>query len=167
MGRATSRGHFNPERKRLVSFSIGDQFIGKHRFIAFVLAIAQMTMASILLVFAGSGLGGVVRYLIGYGFRQFFPTSFPLGTLVINLFACLLASWLVSRNINTTVLQTPVHLFLLVGFCGGFSTFSTFSLENARLIQEGLWVQSIAYTLLSIIPGVLVFFAFNHGIHKI
>jgi CrcB protein len=149
------------------SFSVGNLPFDQFGFFTSYVAPKEMTAGSVFWVFVGSGLGGVARYLLGYGFRVFWPTYFPLGTLVINFLACLFASWILSRSSNTTFFSTPLELILLVGFCGGFSTFSTFSLENANLIQQGNSGMAILYILLSIVPGILVFYFFSHSLGRI
>ena len=116
-----------------------------------------MNFASIVWVFIGSGLGGVVRFVISWFFKQNLPTLFPWGTLTINILACSLAGWVVSKNLQTNLLGAPVSVILLVGFCGGFSTFSTFGLETWQLISKGQIFAAAGYVLASVLFGVMAF----------
>ncbi|HOY96191.1 MAG TPA: fluoride efflux transporter CrcB [Catalimonadaceae bacterium] len=116
-----------------------------------------MNFASIVWVFIGSGLGGVARFVISWFFRQNLPTLFPWGTLTINILACSLAGWVVSKNLQANLLGAPVSVILLVGFCGGFSTFSTFGLETWQLISKGQIFAAAGYVLASVLFGVMAF----------
>ena len=115
-------------------------------------------MKGLLLVFLGSGLGGCIRYLISLGFRQAAPSvGFPWGTFTANLMACLLAGFLAAKMHPQ---QEDQRIFWLAGFCGGFSTFSAFSMESIQLIRSGLWLPALSYLLLSLVcgmAGVLIF----------
>lgn len=107
---------------------------------------------NILLVGVGSMLGGISRYLAGEGIKHFFPTAFPLGTFIVNMIGCftigLLSGWLTS----SLPLTNGHRLLLAVGFCGSFTTFSTFTLENLQMYT------SKAYLLLTVnVTGSLIF----------
>lgn len=117
-----------------------------------------MKLATILWVFAGSGFGGVVRFVISWFFRQNISSVFPWGTLVINILACSLAGWVVSKNLETSFQEVPVTVILLVGFCGGFSTFSTFGLETWQLISKGQMFAAVGYVLSSVLLGLVAFY---------
>ena len=104
---------------------------------------------SVLLVFLGGGLGSVARYLIAAGLDRMRPTpdpaDFPVATLAVNVTGCavigLLASWVAGRD--------AWRFGLMLGFLGGFTTFSSFALDAARLIAAGVPGKAIAYVLLS------------------
>ncbi|MEM7372338.1 MAG: fluoride efflux transporter CrcB [Bacteroidota bacterium] len=110
-----------------------------------------------LAVFLGGGVGSLFRYAISRWVPANGP-GFPTATFVANVLACVvlgLAWGYVSRHVS---LSPSVKLFVLVGFCGGFSTFSTFSLETLRLFQEGKSMMAVVYILSSILVCILVLF---------
>lgn len=108
-----------------------------------------------LMVFLGGGLGSLARYGIS---RLLPPVSladgdFPWATLLANLLACIVLG--IGIGLTTKeVLSKPVQLFLLTGFCGGFSTFSTYAAELLLLGEEGYSGTALAYLGLSIAGGI-------------
>ncbi len=111
-------------------------------------------MLNCLLVGLGGFIGAVLRYLI-----SLIPIknteSFPINTFIINIvgaFAIGCIAFAVSKNEN---IDPKLLLFLKVGICGGFTTFSTFSLETVELIKGGSVVTAIIYVIASIVIGVL------------
>ena len=93
-----------------------------------------------LIIFFGSGLGGIVRFAIS---KKFSSENFPWATLCSNIFACFILGITISLAENKGMISPTTKLFLTVGFCGGFSTFSTFSFETLLLIQMGNYVTAI------------------------
>ncbi|WP_234735940.1 fluoride efflux transporter CrcB [Tellurirhabdus bombi] len=89
------------------------------------------------LVFIGGGLGSVARYGVGRYLQPLYPASFPAGTLIVNVVASLvlglLMGWLAVRYAE----RDSYRLLIGVGFCGGLSTFSTFSADTLLLLQQG------------------------------
>ncbi|MCQ2367880.1 MAG: fluoride efflux transporter CrcB [Kiritimatiellae bacterium] len=116
---------------------------------------------NILLVALGSAAGGVVRYLVG----TLIPTAggFPFATLSVNIagsFLIGLFSGLLARFSGGASAET-LRLVLVVGFCGGFTTFSTFSNETLRLIESSHYLAAALYVLASVLAGLLaVFFGY-------
>ena len=113
-------------------------------------------MMNYLMVFVGGGIGSVMRFGVGKIFSKYF-TQFPLSTLISNLAACLIfaiAIYYGSKELKNEWI-TP---FLIVGLCGGFSTFSTFSFENFQLFNQGNYTLLLLNILISIIPGILSFY---------
>lgn len=107
---------------------------------------------SLIYVFIGGGLGSVLRFLISKWTTNVGTFSFPISTLLSNLLACLLLAILV-MNLQKHE-NTWVEPLMLVGFCGGFSTFSTFSNDNVELLQTGNYTIAIANILISLVLGI-------------
>ena len=117
-------------------------------------------LKNILWVGAGSFVGGALRYLVSLGLK--YTGGFPWATFLVNLIGCLLIGllWgLFSRFANAS---QQLVLFLSVGFCGGFTTFSTFSKESLQLIQSGNWGYLALYVTGSILLGILLVAAGYH-----
>ncbi len=108
-------------------------------------------MRNLFYIFIGGGLGSVMRFLVSnYTQKLWTINSFPLGTFVVNMIGCFLIG-----VFSAYFLKVDNHLkFLLItGFCGGFTTFSTFSAENISLWENGNYVVLVFYVLLSVIIG--------------
>ncbi|GGM72607.1 putative fluoride ion transporter CrcB [Dyadobacter beijingensis] len=108
-------------------------------------------MNNLIIVFVGGGLGSLARYGIGKVFSQW-PSVFPFGTLTANILACLIlgvfGGW---ATFKSTDLVAASRLFVVVGFCGGFSTFSSFSNETIQLFLHDHWFEAGTNILVSII----------------
>lgn len=106
-------------------------------------------MLNYLLVFIGGGLGSICRFGIAnlmVGFRL----TFPWGTFLANVLSCIVLGILVGVNLKTNLSETYKLLFV-IGFCGGFSTFSTFSNETYQLFQAGNFLYGFAYIFFSLL----------------
>ena len=111
----------------------------------------------ILLVAIGSGLGGVLRYLVPCWIGA--AKGFPWATLTVNVVGSLLIgllSGLLARHGGSSA--ESIRAFAVVGFCGGFTTFSTFSNETFSLIESSQWLSAVAYVSLSILAGLAAVF---------
>jgi CrcB protein len=106
-----------------------------------------------LYVFLGGGFGSLARYGMGLFVPQLVKTSFPLATFLSNTLACLVLGAMVYFSQKGIRTEWMNHL-VIVGFCGGFSTFSTFSNDNLQLIQNGNWMMATFNVILSVITGI-------------
>lgn len=97
----------------------------------------------------GSAIGGVSRYLLS-GAVQRLAETFPIGTLAVNVLGSFALGFLVRWATQGTLLTPEIRGMLTVGFCGGFTTFSTFSYETAALLEDGDWRRAGLYALLSV-----------------
>jgi CrcB protein len=107
---------------------------------------------NILLVGLGGGLGSILRYLC----QRSLNAGFPYGTLLVNVLGCFIIGlfW----GLFTRHLDESKRLFLVTGFCGGFTTFSSFTYEGVQLILENRWFTFAIYTVISITVGLLATF---------
>lgn len=118
----------------------------------------------LLSIFIGGGAGSVCRYLFGVWLNG--RTSLPLGTLMANVLATTVLAWAMSRM----AIKWPDHVTLqagiAIGFCGGFSTFSTFSADTHRLLSEGQWGWALANVALSVLLCLAVFAYVGAGLRR-
>lgn len=123
-------------------------------------------MLKILLVIgSGSFLGGVSRYLASRYIQNTFISAFPFGTFIVNLLGCFLIGLFFGLSERGNLSNSELRLFLTVGFCGGFTTFSTFSNENMALLRDGSFFYFTLYAGLSVFLGLAATFA-GHALIK-
>lgn len=108
---------------------------------------------NLLLVFIGGGLGSSLRYIIGRFLNS--GSIIPYGTFLVNVAGSLLIGIILGWAIRTESLNNPINLLLGIGFCGGFTTFSSFSFENYSLLKTGDYISFSIYFFGSLILGML------------
>ena len=108
----------------------------------------------ILAVAVGGALGSVARYLVGIGSGKLFGTEFPRGTLIINVTGSFLIGAFIGLFAVKWDVSQATRVFLAVGICGGYTTFSTFSLDAYYLIERGQSLASAAYIMASVALSV-------------
>jgi fluoride exporter len=113
-----------------------------------------MELRFILAVAFGGALGSVARYLVGIGSAKLLGMNFPWGTLIINVSGSFLIGVFVGLFAAKWDLSQTARIFLTVGICGGYTTFSTFSLDAWYLIERGETAASFAYMLASVLLSV-------------
>jgi CrcB protein len=112
----------------------------------------------ILWIALGGAAGSVLRYLVGGAVQRAGGIGFPAGTLVVNVTGCFLIGILAQHYMNAQV-HPAMRTLLITGFCGGYTTFSTFSLEAAGLIQGGEYGKAASYMMLSLVLSIAATFA--------
>lgn len=108
-------------------------------------------MLNILLVAVGGAAGSVCRYLTGLAMTRWFGTGFPWGTITVNIvgsFVIGLLAELIARKVS---MPMETRLLLVVGFLGGFTTFSSFSLDTMALFERGESLSAFAYVAASVL----------------
>ena len=111
-------------------------------------------MKIVALVGIGSFIGGSLRYLIAQMVQSKFLSAFPYGTLTVNIVGCFVIGLVFGLSIKMN-LSPEWRLFLATGICGGFTTFSSFSLETMQLLREGQSFFAMLYVAASILIGLL------------
>lgn len=121
----------------------------------------------ILLTGSGGFLGTVARFLTSRYFQSLFLSAFPYGTFIVNVLGCFLVGILYGTSVKGNNLNADWILFLTVGFCGGFTTFSAFAGENLALLRDGNFFYFSIYAGLSVFLGLLATFLGNVLVTKI
>ncbi|MFD2568905.1 fluoride efflux transporter CrcB [Pseudotenacibaculum haliotis] len=115
-------------------------------------------MKQLLLVFVGGGFGSVLRYLLGK-YLNSSETGIPYGTFAANILGSLLIGFILGLAAKNEALTQNQTLLLATGFCGGFTTFSTFAYENHIFLKSGDFSSFAFYTIASFVVGFLAVFA--------
>jgi len=115
-----------------------------------------MLLKNVLLVAAGGGLGAISRYLGHRWVSTHFPGSFPLGTFLVNIIGCFVIGLLFGLTVRNTQFSNELKLLFMTGFCGGFTTFSSFTVEGLSLLQQDRFLIFLLYFTGSVIVGLTV-----------
>lgn len=126
---------------------------------------------ALLYVALGGALGSALRYLVGGSVQRAMHAGFPYGTLIVNITGCFIVGVLIKLFMNVEP-PAPLRSLLVVGFCGGFTTFSSFSGETIGLIESGDYARAGAYVLASVVlclaatgAGMAAVSASGYGVH--
>lgn len=114
-----------------------------------------MTLRLLLIIGIGGFLGTIARYLSQQLVYRFYPATFPMGTLAVNVTGCLLIGIIYVLSEKGNLLTPEWRLFLTTGLCGGFTTFSTFSYESVQLLNDGEYSSLGIYVIASVVLGIL------------
>lgn len=112
-----------------------------------------------LIVFLGAGLGGAMRHSVNRFAAYLFGVAFPFGTLTVNIVGSFLMGVLAGYFAFRGELSQEVRLFLTTGALGGFTTFSTFSLDTISLWERGQWMAAVIYVVASLVLAIVGLFA--------
>ncbi len=110
-------------------------------------------MLESVLVIIGGGLGSLARYWCSLGAARLWGPAFPLGTMLINIVGSLILGFLLTSSAGPTA-DPRLRLLLGTGFCGGFTTFSAFSVESLDLLQKGSYALAFLYVAGSLVGGL-------------
>ncbi len=108
---------------------------------------------SLILIGIGSCVGGISRYLLQQSVQKQYPYSIPLGTLSVNIIGCFIIGVIYGIASKGNLLSPEMRLLLATGFCGGFTTFSSFAYENVSMVLDGEFFYPVLYVLISVIIG--------------
>ncbi len=106
----------------------------------------------------GSAVGGVSRYYLSSSVQQRLGATFPWGTLLVNVIGSLIVGFVIKYALATPAVTAEMRALLTTGFCGGFTTFSAYSLETATLMEEGQYERAGVYAFGSVLLAVAATF---------
>jgi fluoride exporter len=112
-------------------------------------------MKQILFVGLGGAAGSILRFLTNVFVTRFYSASFPLATFMVNIAGCFLAGLFFGLIVQENTSNQNLKFLLITGFCGGFTTFSAFALENVNLLSSDNMTTAVLYITASIVAGLL------------
>ena len=116
-----------------------------------------------ILVFFGGGIGSLARFGLSKIQFQLLPENFPTATLITNILACAILGFIVFLFKDKLDESIWIKYFLVIGFCGGFSTFSTFGFETVNLLKSGFFVLAISNIVVSLGLGFFILWTFTRA----
>ncbi len=116
-------------------------------------------MMMILAVAAGGALGSVLRFYAGKGMGALLDADFPYGTFLVNILGSFMMGAFVALFAHVGTWSQEMRAFLTIGLLGGFTTFSSFSLDVVTLYERGEWASALVYITLSLILSLAAIFA--------
>jgi len=109
-------------------------------------------MQNALAVGVGGFFGCIARYLVGIFIARFFDEpAFPFATFIVNIAGCFLIGWLGTLAENVELISPPMQLFIVVGFLGGFTTYSAFGYQTLTLVRDG----NVLFALLNVSAHII------------
>jgi fluoride exporter len=108
----------------------------------------------LFIIGTGSFLGGISRFLVSKSIQNMAISAFPYGTFVVNMTGCFLIGLFYGLSERNQLISPEWRMFLTVGFCGGFTTFSTFANENFAMLRDGNILSVALYASLSVFVGI-------------
>jgi len=121
-------------------------------------------MRILFIIGTGGFLGSVSRYLLSQWMQRIFNTTFPIGTFSVNIIGCFLIGIIYALSEKGGILSPELRLFLAVGICGGFTTFSSFAYENFNMFSLQQYFFTAIYVGVSLILGLLAVYLGNLSI---
>jgi CrcB protein len=106
----------------------------------------------LIYVIIGSSIGGAARFLAQEFVHKRFPSFIPLSTLSVNIIGCFIIG-IIYALAEKSKISAEVRILIATGFCGGFTTFSSFAFENVKLLQDGEFFNTALYIILSLVIG--------------